>query len=269
MSTGKTLRMNSIFNKADGRSVVVAMDHGSIAGPLPGIIDPGEIVKTCVAAEVDGILTTKGFVTAAEESWDRPTALVLRMTGGFTVLGGGFEEELITTVETALAYGAQCAAVTVKFGHEREGDFIRQASLIIDRCHSYGLPVMVEAMARGTIKGQTFPAHDPRGIELAARAAAELGADLVKTYYTGSAESFAQVVRGCPVPIVILGGAKTDSAGQVIREIYDSLQAGGCGIAIGRNIWQHTDVKGMLEAVMGLVHRGWSVEQACEHAGIK
>jgi DhnA family fructose-bisphosphate aldolase class Ia len=211
MNAGLMLRKQALFNKQDGRSVVIAMDHAAIAGPIEGIIDPKAIVQACVAQKVDGILTNKGFVDASVDAWDRSTALVLRLTGGFTVLAGRFEEELIVEPETALAYGAACAAITVKFGHEYEGKFIKQASLAIDRCHALGLPVMLEAMAKGTMRGEKFASNDAQAITMVARMGSEIGADLVKTYYTGSPESFAKVVEGCPVPIVILGGAKTDS----------------------------------------------------------
>lgn len=268
MHAGMELRKHALFDKRDGRSVVIAMDHAAIAGPIPGIEDPKRLVKACVEQRVDGILTTKGFVDNSLEAWDRQTALVLRLTGGFTVLGGKFEEEMVIEPETALSYGAACAAITVKFGHEHEGKFIRQASLAIDRCHALGLPVMLEAMAKGTKGGQKIVSNDPEAIAMVARMAAEIGADLVKTYYTGSVESFAKVVAGCPVPIVILGGAKTDSIRQVFQDIHDSLQAGGRGIAVGRNIWEHPDLEGMLRAVNGLVHGHWSVQQACDTVGL-
>jgi DhnA family fructose-bisphosphate aldolase class Ia len=268
MNAGLTLRKNALFDKNDGRSVVIAMDHGAIAGPIPGIIDPKKLVQACVDKKVDGLLTNKGFVDASIDAWDRSTALVLRITGGFTVLAGKFEEELIVEPETALAYGASCAAITVKFGHEYEGKFIKQASLAIDRCHAMGLPVMLEAMAKGSLYGEKFASNDEQAITMVARMGAELGADMVKTYYTGSQDSFSKVVEGCPVPIVILGGAKTDSIRQVFQDIYDSLEAGGRGIAVGRNIWEHGNVEAMLDAVNGLVHSHWSVEKACDTVGI-
>lgn len=264
MTAGLALRKQMLFDKRDGRSVVIAMDHAAIAGPIPGIESPRAIIGSCVSHKVDGVLTTKGFVDASIDSWDRCTALVLRLTGGFTVLGGKFEEELVVEPEVALAYGASCAAITVKFGHEYEGKFIKQASLAIDRCHALGLPVMVEAMAKGTLQGEKFSSNDTQAITMVARMASEIGADMVKTYYTGSKESFARVVNGCPVPILILGGAKTDSVRHVFQDIYDSLEAGGKGIALGRNVWEHGNIDAMLDAVNGLVHGHWSVEKACD-----
>ena len=253
--------MNSIFRKDTGRSVIVAIDHGGIAGPMDGINNPPGLIEACVKGGADGVLTTRGFIRAAEEAFDRNLGIILRLTGGFTVLGGKFEEEMITSVETALRTGAAGAAVTVKFGHEREGGFTRQASLTADECEVRGLPLMIEAMARG----KDLKSTDPAGVKLASRAAAEIGADMVKTYYTGDPDSFAEVVGGALVPVVILGGAKTDSIRDVFSDVYYSIQAGGSGIAIGRNIWQHSNTQAMVEAMCGLVHENWSVDQAMAH----
>jgi DhnA family fructose-bisphosphate aldolase class Ia len=261
MNPGKTIRMNALFPKGDGRTVIVAIDHGGIAGPIEGIDRPAPLIRACVEGGADGILTTRGFVRAAISEWKPSLALILRLTGGFTVLGGRFEEEMISSPETALAYAAACAAVTVKFGHEREGGFIRQASLAADTCERWGMPLMIEAMARG----KDMKSTDPAGVKLAARAAQEIGADIVKSYYTGDPDSFRQVVEGCPVPVVILGGEKNESIEQVFSEVFDSLQAGAAGVAIGRNIWQHPDPRGMVEAMVGIVHEGWTVKQALGH----
>jgi DhnA family fructose-bisphosphate aldolase class Ia len=261
MNPGKHMRMNSIFRPDDGRSVIVAIDHGGIAGPLPGIVKPAPLMRSCVLGGADAVLTTRGFVKASMQEWSPSTALILRLTGGFTVLGGRFEEEQISCPETALRYGAAAAAVTVKFGHPREGDFIRQASLVADACEQWNLPLMIEAMA----KGKDLKSTDTEGVKLAARAAQEIGADIVKSYYTGDPDSFRSVVEGCPAPVVILGGEKTDDLGQVFTEVYDSLQAGGAGIAIGRNIWQHGNPQVVVEAMVGLVHESWTVKQAVKH----
>lgn len=259
MNPGKQIRLAQLLR--GGRSVIVAIDHGAIAGPIPGIIKPAPLMRACVRGGADAVLTTRGFVKASLEEWAPCTALILRLTGGFTVLGGGFEEERISSPETALRYGAAAAAATVKFGHTREGDFIREASLIADSCEQWGLPLMIEAMA----KGKDMKSTDPEGVKLAARAAQEIGADLVKCHYTGDPDSFRAVVEGCPVPVVILGGEKSDSLEQVFSEVHESLQAGGVGIAIGRNIWQHREPQAVVEAMAGLVHEGWSVKQALAH----
>jgi DhnA family fructose-bisphosphate aldolase class Ia len=261
MRVGKQIRMNSLFNKSTGNSLCIAVDHGGIAGPMEGINNPAELVRLCVEGGVDCILTTRGFARAAADAWDRNTSLLLRLTGGFTVFGGKFEEEMITSPQAAVEYGAAGAAVTVKFGHEREGEFTQNASFAADECARLGLPLMIEAMARG----KDLTSADPRGIKLASRAAMEIGADIVKTYYTGDPDSFREVVEGCPVPILILGGPKSDSDEEVFSSVYYAMQAGARGIAMGRNIWQRKNVQTMIEAMAGLVHEGWSIQQAMNH----
>jgi DhnA family fructose-bisphosphate aldolase class Ia len=263
MNIGKSVRLASIFRRDTGRTVIVALDHGGIAGPLPGIEKPAEVVRACREGGADAVLATRGVVSASEGEWDRSLAIVLRLTGGFTVLGGRFEEELISSPEAALALGAAAAAVTVKFGHEREGEFTRQASFVADASERWGLPLMIEAMA----KGKDMKSGDPKCILLAARAAQEIGADFVKTCYTGDPDSFRKVVEGCPVPIVILGGEKAETLGEVFSVVHASIQAGGKGIAIGRNIWEHGKTRPVVEAMVGLVHEGWTVKQAMAHAG--
>ncbi|MEW5818287.1 MAG: 2-amino-3,7-dideoxy-D-threo-hept-6-ulosonate synthase [Spirochaetota bacterium] len=264
MTIGKQIRMNSIFRKGTGKSVIVAVDHGGIAGPIQGIEKPSTIIKACVDGKADAVLTTRGIIKAALDEWDRNLAIILRLTGGFTVLGGKFEEELISSPEAALFFGSAGVAVTIKFGHEREGEFTKQASLTCDACERWGLPVMIEAMA----KAKDMKSADAKGIKLAARAAQEIGADIVKTYYTGDPDSFHEVVEGCPAPIVILGGEKSDTLERVLSDVYYSLQAGGKGIAIGRNVWQQGNIKAMVEAMTGLVHENWSVKQAMKHIGV-
>jgi DhnA family fructose-bisphosphate aldolase class Ia len=263
MSVGKSVRLASIFRRGTGRTVIVALDHGGIAGPIEGIVKPAETVRACREGGADSILATRGVVNASAGEWDRSMSVILRLTGGFTVLGGRFEEELISSAETALAFGAAAAAVTVKFGHEREGDFTRQASFVADSCLRWGLPLMVEA----TAKGKDLKPTDARGVSLASRAAQEIGADIVKTHYTGDPESFRAVVEGCPAPVVILGGEKSDTVEQVFTDVYWAMQAGAKGVAIGRNVWQHGRTKAMVEALVGIVHGNWTVRQAMDHAG--
>jgi len=259
MNPGKHVRLGHILRQ--GRAVVVAADHGGIAGPLPGILRPADLMRACVQGGADAVLATRGFFRACLQECAPSTALILRLTGGFTVLGGAFEERRISSPETALRYGACAAAATVKCGHSREGDFIRQASLLADACELWGLPLLIEALAGG----RDMKSTDAQGVALAARAAQEIGADIVKCRYTGDPDSFRRVVEGCPAPVLVLGGERTDSLPQLFAEVHGSLQAGGAGIAMGRNIWQQPEPRAVLEAMVGLVHQGWSVKQALAH----
>jgi class I fructose-bisphosphate aldolase len=261
MNPGKSIRMNSILNPADGRTVVVALDHGSVAGPVAGIEEPVRVFNACVEAGADALLTTRGFVKATAGLWRRSSSLILKLTGGFTLLGGGFEDELISSPEAALFFGASAAAVTVKFGHPREGAFIKQASLVADKCVQWGLPLLIEVLPVSA-EGKSDP---PEAAKLAARAAQEIGADLVKIAYTGDPDGFHKLVDGCPAPVLILGGERKNDLENLFTAIHQALDAGAAGVTMGRSLWQQGRTQKMVEAVVGLVHKSWSVEQALSH----
>ena len=103
--------------------------------------------------------------------------------------------------------------------------------------------------------------HDVEAVKLAARVGAELGADIVKTNYTGDPDTFKEVVKGCPVPVVIAGGPKIDSIEKLLQMVYDSISVGGAGISIGRNVFQADDPTKVVRALSKIVHENWSVEE--------
>jgi DhnA family fructose-bisphosphate aldolase class Ia len=259
--SGKKRQFDRIFRKTTGRCVCIAADHAGIAGPLQGLVDPEKLVRTCIEGGADCMLTTRGFVQAAEKAWDRQIGIILRISGGFTLLGGRFEEEIISHPRTALLYGANGAAVTVKFGHKKETKFIKQASLTADECFRWQLPLMIEALAFKD--GRKI--DDPDALALAARVSMEIGADMVKIQYPGIQKNFHLVTEGCQAPILILGGVRENNVETVFTHIHESLAAGGKGVAMGRNIWQHPSPRAMIEAIVGLVHENCTVKQALHH----
>ena len=259
MRIGKAVRLRKLFAE-DGRSLVVAMDHAAIIGPKGNLARPAEMVERVMAGKPDAILTTKGMLQATHQVLDPEVGIILRISGGFTMLGNpaDFQDRVISTVEQALKYGADGVAITVKYGHANEGAFIEAASRVADDCSDWGVPLMVEVWPAGPNVAE--PA-ELKAVKLGSRAAAEIGADIIKTYYTGTAESFAEVAGGCPVPVVILGGEK-GSTESLFTAIQESLSVGGRGVAMGRNVWGHEHPDRMVRALSGIIHEGWSVEQA-------
>jgi DhnA family fructose-bisphosphate aldolase class Ia len=257
MNEGERLRLGHIFSH-DGRAVVVAADHGAIAGPLRGIESPGDLVRLCSQGGADAILAHRGFVRAGLGEWGGGLGFVLRTSGGFTTLGGRFEEEILCDADDALFWGADAAAVTVKFGHAREGEFIKAAARLVSDCGRRGLPVMIEAMAfeegRQSLRAEA--------LAVALRAAEEIGASFIKAPMPEKIEDFTQMTRGSHVPILLLGGERRDSLDTLFGTIAAALERGAAGIAMGRNIWGQPDAPGVLEGVVGLVHGGWNVEKA-------
>jgi len=233
----------------DGRTLIVAMDHGLIDGPCAGLEHPGETIAKVAAGGADAILTSYGVARrfAGELAG---LGLILRMDGGATRLGNrSGPGSLFCGVEEALRLGADAVAVSAFPGAPVEVESLERLAHVIAAAHGWGLPVMAEMVPGGfdSPPGQ----RTPEAIALAARVAAELGADWVKTPYT---PGFQQVVSSCYVPVVVLGGAKRGSEAAMLADIRAAICAGGAGVAIGRNIFQAQEPQAMTAAVAQVVH---------------
>jgi fructose-bisphosphate aldolase/2-amino-3,7-dideoxy-D-threo-hept-6-ulosonate synthase len=135
---------------------------------------------------------------------------------------------------------------------------------VADKCDIHGMPLLAMMYPRGPkIKSE----HDVEVVAHAARLGAELGADIIKTNYTGDIESFKIVVGSCPAPVIIAGGPKCKTDQEILQTTYESIQAGGSGISIGRNVFQHATPALMVKAMSAIVHKGASVEQALRILG--
>ena len=243
-----TRRMNRIFRQ-DGRTLIVALDHGLIDGPTRGLERPGATIAKVAAGGADAILTSYGVARrfAAELA---PLGLILRVDGGATSLGGGGGQgALFFGVEEALRLGADAVAVSAFPGSPVEVESLERLAHVITVAHSWGLPVMAEMVPGGF--DSPPDKRTPHAIALAVRVAAELGADFVKTPYVAGFEA---VIAGSYAPVVVLGGAKRGNEEAMLADIRAAIAAGGVGVAIGRNIFQAEDPTAMTAAVAGIVH---------------
>ncbi len=238
MSVGKQVRMKRISGD-DGRILMVAMDHAAIGGPMRYLEDPRRAIAGVTKGAPDSLLLTRGMLRHGWQAVPSHTGLVMRISGGFTILEGAqeFRDRIISTVEDALRWGADGVAVTVKFGHELEGEFIQAASTVADACDRREVPLLVEAMV--ALRGSSGLAED-EALAVAARAAAELGADMVKIKYPSKAGNLVEAAAGCPVPILVLGGEK-GADDEVLDMVSRAMQDGAAGVAMGRNVWQRDD----------------------------
>ena len=251
MSVGKQLRMKRIQGD-DGKILMVAMDHAAIGGPMEGLESPLEALRAVVEGSPDSILLTRGMLGHGWEALAPHVGLVMRISGGFTILEGAqeFRDKVISSVDEALRWGADGVAVTVKFGHELEGEFIQSASRVADDCDRLGVPLLIEAMIAQ--RGGSGLAED-EALAVAARSAAELGADLVKIAYPSKEGNLVPVTRGCPVPVLVLGGKKAEDE-EVLAIVEAAMVEGAAGVAMGRNVWQRenpAEFMGRLHAAMG------------------
>jgi DhnA family fructose-bisphosphate aldolase class Ia len=241
------------------------MDHGAIAGPMAGIESPERAMERASRAGVDAVLLTRGALEAGWASLDPRVGVILRLTGGFTLLTDprNFEECLLGAAEDVLFLAADAAAATVKFGHAREGVFMAQAGSLAAGCARWNLPLMIEVMVCGE---RAKDMGEAKALALACRSAAELGADLVKAPFPGSAQAMERVSMGCPVPILVLGGEKDPDPGNLIHLVDQALAGGAAGVCMGRNLFGNANPVALIGLLRELIHAGGDAEKLAETA---
>jgi len=163
-------------------------------------------------------------------------------------------------VETALRIGADGVKCMVYPGWDERPQSVAQFTALAFACRAWGMPVMAEVIPGGFVASAEL--RTPEKIAAGARIAVEAGADVIKTFYTGDAESFRLVVEYCPAPLVVLGGERAANDAALLQSVRDALDAGASGVAIGRNIWQHPHPAKITAALAALIHRGATVEPA-------
>ena len=247
LGAGKRIRLGKFF-KHDNRSVIVAFDHGIFYGPTPGSENPGKVLEQVVEGGADGVLVTPGLAVKFADI----------LAGRIGVILSVPMDPLY--VEYAALIGAD-AVKTTYFGDVNDMDAIKVQEDVAVVCESYGMPYVAEIVPAVKEGGGFKPTPDKWLVQVAARKAAELGADIVKTIYTGSKESFKDVISSTFIPVVILGGEKADDA-SVLQMVKDAVDAGGAGVAFGRNVWRRDNPKAMVEALKAVIHEGKSVEDA-------
>jgi len=256
---GKKIRLERIIDRNSHRTVIIPMDHGVTVGPIEGLADMRDAVSKVVAGGANAILMHKGIVRAGHRGTGRDVGLIIHLSGGTAMSPDPNAKELVCTVEEAIKLGADAVSVHINLGAETDNEMLRQLGYISERCLVWQMPLIAMMYTRGP---KITDEYDVNNVKHAARVAAELGADIVKVVYTGSVESFAEVVNGCTVPVVIAGGAKMDSDEDIFKMVEDALQAGAEGISIGRNAFQHKDPTKMVQVLSKMVHQRASVDEA-------
>ena len=256
---GKKIRLERIIDRNSHRTVIIPMDHGVTVGPIEGLADMRDAISKVVAGGANAILMHKGIVRAGHRGTGRDVGLIIHLSGGTSLSPDPNAKELVCTVEEAVKLGADAVSVHINLGAETDNQMLRQLGYISERCTVWQIPLIAMMYTRGP---KITDEYHVDNVKHAARVAAELGADIVKVVYTGSVESFAEVVNGCTVPVVIAGGEKMDSDEDIFKMVEDALQAGAEGISIGRNAFQHQNPTKMVQALSKIVHEGASVDEA-------
>lgn len=257
---GKKRRLKRIFQE-DGRTVIVPMDHGVTVGPIKGLVNMQKIIDQLLKGGVDALIIHKGVAKNVDVG---DVGLIVHLSGITKLSPYPDNKVQVCSVEEALRLGADAVSVHVNIGAQREDEMLRKLSRVAEDCDKYGVPLLAMMYPRGP---KIQSEHSVDVVAHAARVGVELGADIIKTNYTGSIETFRNVVEGCYVPVIIAGGPKVESAKDVLQMAYDSLKAGGSGLSIGRNVFQHENPTLMVKALSAIVHEGATVEEALKILG--
>jgi putative autoinducer-2 (AI-2) aldolase len=253
MDWGMANRMARIIKPKTGRTVMLAVDHGYFMGPTSGLEELKKAVDPLLPY-ADTLMLTRGALRNYV-SPDVDVPIVLRVSGGTSILSKELlREGIVASIEDALRLNVAGVAFSIMVGAEFERDTLLAFTKVVDEAQRYGLPVVAV-----TAVGKEM-ARDARYMSLASRIAAELGASIVKTYYV---DGFEEVVRTCPVPIVIAGGKKLPEE-DALKIAHSAIKSGAVGVDMGRNIFQSDDPVSMIQAVRAVVHDGAKPQDAYE-----
>jgi len=244
--------------------LVVAMDHGRAMGAIEGLDDPGCVIDTVLDAGADAVMTSFGVIKRFRERLIGRVPTILRLDGGPSRYREDWlrysEWSLLHSVEDAQALGADGVCTMVFMGAPVELETLEITAEVASTCLEAGLPLMVEALP---CPAERIPdPNDAEAMASACRLGFEHGADVLKTYATGTAAGFQRVVASCPAPVLIAGGPRMDSEHAVLEVVHGVMAAGAKGVVFGRNIWQSPHPANMVRALRHLIHEGGTVDEA-------
>ncbi|HEY7110231.1 MAG TPA: 2-amino-3,7-dideoxy-D-threo-hept-6-ulosonate synthase [Nitrososphaeraceae archaeon] len=249
MGIGKAIRISRLLN--NNRMLCIPLDHGMTNGPISGIENAHKIIYDCENSGLTCIIVNKGII----KSFPRPPNLgIIAHMSSSTSLGPAPNRKMIMgSVEEAIRLGADAVSVHINIGSKEEPEMLQNLGMISDKSTEWNIPLIAMMYPRGeNIKNP----HDETVVSHVARIGAEAGADIVKTVYTGDPKTFRRVVKGCPVPIVIAGGPKASTDSEILAMCVGAMEAGAIGVTFGRNIFQHRNPRGLLNALSEIIFEG-------------
>ncbi len=256
---GKAIRLERIINRNTGRTIIVPMDHGMSVGPIKGLENLKAMVDKVAEGGADAVLGHLGLPMYGHRKSGKDVGLIIHLSASTSLGPYPNSKILVTKVEDAIKIGADACSIHINIGDENEAEMLRTLGQVSRDCREWGMPLLAMMYPRGK---KIEDEHDVKYVKIVARVAAELGIDIVKTNYTGSIETFKEVTRGCSVPVIIAGGPKKGTVEDLLQTIKDSIEAGGAGVAIGRNIFQADDPTRVVRAIYRIVHEDWAVSEA-------
>jgi class I fructose-bisphosphate aldolase len=235
------------------------MDHGISMGPIKGLRDMKNAIQKVAEGGANAIVEHKGLVGEGHRGKGKDIGLIIHLSASTSLSPHPNVKTLVCTVEEAIKLGADAVSIHVNLGNGQEKDMLKDFGMVSNDARVWGMPLLAMIYPRGEKIKDEF---DVDAVKHAARVGSEIGADIVKVSYTGSMETFKEVVSGCSIPVVIAGGPKMDSDRDILEMVKGSIEAGGSGVSIGRNVFQHKDPTKMVKAISAIVHSDKNVEDA-------
>ncbi|MCE2504883.1 MAG: 3-hydroxy-5-phosphonooxypentane-2,4-dione thiolase [Nitrosopumilaceae archaeon] len=251
MDWGLKNRLSRIIKPHNNRALMLAVDHGYFLGPTEKLENPKKVIAPLLR-HCDSLMLTRGVQRTSVPA-ENDTPMVLRVSGGSSIIGEDLSQEDITvSIQDAIRLNASALAMSVFVGSKYEYQTVVNLGKLVSEAEQYGIPVLA-VTAVGKELGK-----DARYLSLACRMAAEQGAHIVKTYYC---DNFEKVVESCPVPIIVAGGKKIPER-DALQLTYNAVKAGAVGVDMGRNIWQSEHPVAMIKATRAIIHQNANVDQA-------
>ena len=247
---GKQIRIERIMDRNTGKSVIIPMDHGMTLGQIDGLLRMNETIAAVSDGGANAIILHKGMVKAGHRRRGRDIGLIIHLSAGTSMNPDPNDKVLTCTVEEAISLGADAVSIHINLGAAQESRMMESAGMVVSDCNRWGVPLLAMVYPRGAGISPTDPGH----VGHAVRVAEELGADMVKTNYTGDPESFQKIVEASSIPVFIAGGEKTGDL-ETLQTIRSAVHTAGCaGVCMGRNAFQRTDTEIFVGKVCRVVH---------------
>ena len=264
MSLGKDVRLRRLFNPTSGKILVIALDHAIGWGVVPGLEDMQTTVAKIVEAQPDAITMLKGTAEKVFRPFAGTVPFIMKATT-FSPYQPAYDTA-VATVDEAVRLGADAVAIGCTVCGDRQQELLSQLGEFVHQAGLVGYPTVTHIYPKGNLIGKE-DWYKEEHVTYAARAGAELGVDIIKTFYTGDPTSFARVVRATPASLVVSGGPKLPSLQHVFQMTYEAMQAGAVGVTYGRNVWQADDPVAVVQALKHIIHGGGTVDEALDLAG--
>jgi 2-amino-4,5-dihydroxy-6-oxo-7-(phosphonooxy)heptanoate synthase len=249
-SFARQVRLDRINRGSDGRLLVVPLDHSVTSGPYVRSGELDGLVGRIARNGADAVVLHKGAVRHVSSCWFRSMSLIVHLSAGTVRSPDPDDRYLVAGVDEALRLGADAVSVQVNLGSTSDRHQVADLAAVAASCERWGVPLLAMVYPRGP----GISATDPGAVAHAAILAADLGADLVKTAYPGSADAMSDVTSRCPIPLLVAGGPVGGDTERVIGQIDDALRGGAAGAAVGRLVINAADPGAMTGRLATLIH---------------